>query len=144
VVASRLALASVQRQHGDAGGAVTAVEALAELGERAELEPVLRAAIHLELARARWDAGQERARVRADLERARVFVREAGAGGAPTLRELEAFGEEIDAHEGAVRGVVGQGEPKPEGAGPEPARGSSPAASPEREAFELGPTPDDP
>jgi tetratricopeptide (TPR) repeat protein/predicted Ser/Thr protein kinase len=156
VVASRLALASVQRQHGDAGGAVTAVEALAELGERAELEPLLRAAIHLELSRARWDAGQERARVRADLERARVFIREAGAGGAPTLRELEAFGEEIDAHEGAVRDVAGQGEPEPERAGSDPMRGApkdrgerspsstdGPGVAPARGA-ELGPTAEEP
>jgi serine/threonine protein kinase/tetratricopeptide (TPR) repeat protein len=94
VVVSRLALASLQRRRGDAAGALAAVEALAAVGERARLDPTLRGVVHLELARARRDAGQEQARVRADLERARVFLREAGAGGTAALRELEAFDTE--------------------------------------------------
>jgi len=94
VMASRLALAGLQRRRGDAMGAVGSLEAQAAVGERAHADPLLRGVVHLELARARRDAGQEPARVRADLERARVFLREAGPGGEPPLRELEAFEQE--------------------------------------------------
>lgn len=91
VVDSRLAIAELRRLRGDPAGAVGAIETLASTGEQAALDTALRGRIHLELAKARWDASQELVRVRADVERARVFLLEAGAGGRTTLDELEAW-----------------------------------------------------
>ncbi len=94
LVESRLAIAELQRLRGEPATAIAAIEALASVGERSGLDPSLRGTIHLELARARWDAGQEVTRVRADLERARAFLREAGEGGHQTMGQLEAWDRE--------------------------------------------------
>jgi eukaryotic-like serine/threonine-protein kinase len=109
MIESRLVLAELRRRQGDAAGAVTATEALAAVGERTDLDPGLRGRIHFALAQARWDAGQERARVRADLERARVFLREAGAGGRETLGDLEAWDRE-HAKDDRPRNGAGEGD----------------------------------
>ena len=94
LVESRVALAEIGRLRGDPIGAVTTLEDLASQAERAEnaeWSAATRGEIHYQLAQARWDAGQQQARVRADLERARVFLRDAGLGGDTLLRELEVW-----------------------------------------------------
>ncbi|MEM9463445.1 MAG: tetratricopeptide repeat protein [Myxococcota bacterium] len=94
LVESRVALAEIGRLRGDPSGAVAALETLASQAERAqkaEWSVAMRGEIHYQLAQARWDAGQLEARVRADLDRARMFLRDAGLGGDTRLRELEVW-----------------------------------------------------
>ncbi|MCA9655882.1 MAG: tetratricopeptide repeat protein [Myxococcales bacterium] len=94
VVASRLAIADLRRRQGDAAGALVALEDLAKTAADAELDAGLRGDLHFMLAKARWDAGQLRTRVDADLERARGFLVEVGERGTSTREELDQWAKE--------------------------------------------------
>ncbi|MCX4239289.1 serine/threonine-protein kinase [Paraliomyxa miuraensis] len=127
VVGSRLSLASLGRRRGEAPRAVGTIEGLATQAEKDKLDEVLRGAIHFELAKARWDAGQAAERARADLERARAFLRQGGGRGLEALRELDAWDRE---HARDDRPRLPDGSIAPSGDDRELGEGVEPATSP--------------
>ncbi|MEX1366916.1 MAG: serine/threonine-protein kinase [Nannocystaceae bacterium] len=137
VINSRMAIAELWRRKAEPARAVQSLESLAQQAADAELDPVLRGELHLLLAKARWDAGQIESRVRADLDRSRTLLDEAGVRGAHirgTLQEWErehAVDDRERGPDGTILTVPAVAQPGA-AAPPSPARGASVVPSPPR------------
>ena len=94
IVAARASIAELRRLKGDANGALVALETLVARVADADLNDVLWADLYHQLAKARWDAGQPGSAVKADLRRARDYIRRAGARGNATAREVDTWERE--------------------------------------------------
>ncbi|MEM7155878.1 MAG: serine/threonine-protein kinase [Myxococcota bacterium] len=94
IVSARASMAELRRLQGDASGAMVSLETLVARVADAELDDVLRANLYHQLAKTRWDVGQPESAVRADLRRARDYIRRAGARGNATAREVDAWERE--------------------------------------------------